>query len=294
MPLTRMYWIHALSPVHVGAGAGVGFVDLPIVRESITGWPVIPGSAIKGVLADLHGASDPQKRSAEARAAFGIAGEDHASSGSLVFSDARLVCLPLRSFYGTFAWASSTMALRRLARDLGACGVEVPGVPNTDSHALVCQGSAIAGSNNKVYLHDLDLPARTEPLALNWAQLVSEALFPDQTDPWREVFSKRFVVLPENEFNALVESGTEVVARVRLNEEQKTVAKGALWYEEYLPAESVLAGLVWCDRVFQGGNGLTPQSLMQEFCSGTRQLQIGGKATTGKGFVRCVFGGNHA
>ncbi|MGB9618952.1 MAG: type III-B CRISPR module RAMP protein Cmr4 [Armatimonadota bacterium] len=292
MALTKMYWIHALTPVHVGSGSGVGFVDLPIMREAITGWPVIPGSAVKGVLADAHGAADPQGRSDEARTAFGIAGDEHSNSGALVFSDARLVCLPLRSFYGTFAWATSAMALRRLERDLKASGSNVPGLPSDASEALVCQDSAITGGDGKVYLGDLDFSAQISDDAGRWATVIADALFPGQNNPWKTLFVKRFVILPENEFNTFAESGTEVVARVRINQAQKTVAKGALWYEEYLPAESVLAGLIWCDRVFLGSP--TPESLIQQYCSDVKELQIGGKATTGKGRVRCIFGGNHA
>lgn len=47
---TRMYWVHAITPLHVGSGRGVGFIDLPIMREKVTGWPLVPGSAVKGVM----------------------------------------------------------------------------------------------------------------------------------------------------------------------------------------------------------------------------------------------------
>ena len=30
---TRMYWLQAITPLHVGAGKGVGFIDMPIMRE---------------------------------------------------------------------------------------------------------------------------------------------------------------------------------------------------------------------------------------------------------------------
>ena len=33
---TKLYWIHALTPVHVGSGQGVGFIDMPIMREKTT------------------------------------------------------------------------------------------------------------------------------------------------------------------------------------------------------------------------------------------------------------------
>ena len=44
--------IFTRTPMHVGAGSSVGAVDQPIIRERHTGFPVIPGSAVKGVLRD--------------------------------------------------------------------------------------------------------------------------------------------------------------------------------------------------------------------------------------------------
>jgi len=41
MPNTRIYWLHALSPTHAGVGRGVGYIDLPIDRDGVTGWPRI-------------------------------------------------------------------------------------------------------------------------------------------------------------------------------------------------------------------------------------------------------------
>ena len=40
----------AETPVHPGAGRSTGFVDLPVARESITEYPVIVGSSLKGAL----------------------------------------------------------------------------------------------------------------------------------------------------------------------------------------------------------------------------------------------------
>src|SRR5688572_24809920 len=37
---TRVYWLQALTPLHVGAGRGVGYIDLPIMREKVTQWPL--------------------------------------------------------------------------------------------------------------------------------------------------------------------------------------------------------------------------------------------------------------
>jgi len=103
-------------------------------------------------------------------------------------------------------------------------------------------------------------------------------------------FQKRFVVLPDNAFDFLCETGTEVHTRVRIDDDTKTVARGALWTEESLPAETILMGLIHCDRVFGSrGEDITPQGLLDRFAKEPLTLQIGGKATVGRGQVRCVF-----
>ncbi len=63
-----------------------------------------------------------------------------------------------------------------------------------------------------------------------------------------------------------------------------------LWYEESLPAETILSGLVCCDKIFPAGVA-EPKELMNSYCNDKVPLQMGGKATTGKGMVNCVFTG---
>src|SRR5439155_24470015 len=119
------------------------------------------------------------------------------------------------------------------------------------------------------------------------ADWLAQNLFPGDA-VWGAEFRKRFTIVPGDTFNFLCETAMEVAPRVRIEEEKKTVARGALWYEEYLPAEAVLAGLVWSDRVYNGN--AKPEDLLRTYCSKPKDLQIGGKATVGKGRVRCVFG----
>jgi len=287
-----MYWLHALTPLHVGAGKGVGYIDLPIMREKITHWPLVPGSTVKGVLRDWH----EEKETANLDQAFGKGGDEHSNSGSLVFTDARISCLPVRSFYGTFAWCTSPLALQRLKRDLEMAGNKMPGEgleAVEDNECRTAGESSLVDGQSGVFLEDLDLKA-TRLLSAEgfWANLLAKAVFQDEF--WQKEFQRRFVVVSDNVFKFLCETGTEVAARVRIDDEKKTVASGALWYEESLPAETILGGLVWCDRVF-GGNGTKPSEmeLLNSFCANAN-LQIGGKATVGHGRVRCVFsnGGN--
>lgn len=290
---TKMFWLHALTPLHVGTGQGLGFIDLPIMREKTTNWPLVPGSAIKGVIADRFEATDKaRKDNSILGAAFGRSGQDHSSAGALVFTDARLVCLPVRSLYGTFAWVTSPLSLGRVKRDLLHAGekgdLPVPRIPDERSILIPdLETSVLKGDGRTVYFEDLDFEATPNTTVQSWGDAIARSVFSDDAE-WREHFIKRFAVLSDDSFNFLCDVGTEVTARVRIDEESKTVAKGALWYEESLPAESILAGIVWCDWVPKNG-GITQTDLMDKFCSNEFLLQIGGKAATGKGRMRCIF-----
>jgi len=286
----RTYWLHALTPLHVGTGQGAGAIDLPIMRERVTDWPVVPGSAVKGVLADEHGAKKGISREQDAnlRAAFGgLEAADNA--GALVFTDARLVCLPVRSLYGTFAWVSCPLVLERMRRDLVHAGLH-PGLPaycavgREQTNVMV---DSVLHDQGKIYLEDLDLiaHAQTHDNAQQWGQNIAAWVFPNNVE-WQRLFAERFAIVADDTFSFLCETATEVNARVRISDDSKTVAKGALWYEESLPAESILGGFVWCDRA---KDLVTPLELLDLYCAGPYMLQLGGKATTGKGRVTCTF-----
>ncbi len=300
---TRMCWIHALTPLHVGVGRGIGFIDLPIMREKVTQWPLVPGSAIKGVLADHFGATEEARDKEDEkgrllRAAFGRAdpkGEkkESANSGSLVFTDARLVCLPVRSLYGTFAWVTSPLVLKRLKRDIETTikVKELPSLEDIEAEQLQIpdEDSSVIfdKESKKSYFEDLDFITKSDEKTKIWAEHLAEWIFPND-ELWQNEFKKRFAVLSDDTFNFLCEMGTEVQAHVRIAPDKKTVQSGALWYEEFLPAETILGGLVWSEQVFPK-NGATSTQLIEQYCSKDLKLQIGGKATAGKGQVQFVF-----
>jgi CRISPR-associated protein Cmr4 len=297
MSNTRIYWLHTLSPTHAGIGRGVGYIDLPIDRDGVTDWPIIRGSGFKGVWADHHRATkDAREKDPHLKAAFGIAGDDdNSNAGALIPTDAKLVCLPVRSFRGTFAWATSPLCLQMLRRTLDLAGVkDLPDAPSgladTDAHHYEMDDKKTALKEaDRIYLEDLDFAARACPTATAWATKIATWVFPNDV-AWQEQFKRRFVVLPNTAFDFLCETGTEVHTRVRIDDETKTVADKALWTEESLPAETILAGVVQCDRVFgRNGEDITPKGLLDRFAKEPLTLQIGGKATVGRGQVRCVF-----
>ena len=298
---TRMYWLHALSGVHVGAGAGVGLVDLPIIREKVTEWPYIPGTSVKGVLAAFHNADEDQRRPKTlARAAFGVADNDKEegnNSGALIFTDARLVCLPIASFFGTFAWTTSWLALRRLARDLQAAGLpQIPSVPaESGDTAAVTEDCALAEGplNRQVYLGDFDFATQVSEPVEKWAQFLAQYFFPGD-EAWIREFKRRFIILPEQQFTHFARYGCEVVPRIKISPGTRTVTGTALWLEETLPAESLLAGVVICERLFVPGTQFTVENVVSTYCKKDELMQFGGKATTGRGRVQLRFSGGKA
>jgi CRISPR-associated protein Cmr4 len=143
--------------------------------------------------------------------------------------------------------------------------------------------------SGRVFLEDLDFAGKECETATAWAKRISEWVFPDD-EAWRDRFVERFAVVPDAVFDFLTETGTEVSARVRIHDDLKTVQQGQLWNEESLPAETILVGLVCCDRVYaRQSNGVTANDLVRLFATTPLSLQIGGKATIGRGRVRCVF-----
>ena len=59
-----------------------------------------------------------------------------------------------------------------------------------------------------------------------------------------EQIRKRLAVIRGDDFSHFVRNATEVVARIGLDYETKTVRGGALFYEEYLPPETLFCAIV--------------------------------------------------
>lgn len=88
------------------------------------------------------------------------------------------------------------------------------------------------------------------------------------------------MVVSDEVFDFVAKHATEVRARIRIDDDTKIVAKGALWYEESLPAETLLTGIVWQDDAL--AKGVDFLKILEEKLP-ERELQFGGKATTGLG-----------
>lgn len=159
-----------------------------------------------------------------------------------------------------------------------------------DEALLHPPGSRVV-KEKKAWLEDLDLNSNQDELVKQWADWIASAVFQGDTT-WSEIFKQRFVLVSDTVFNFLCEAGTEVNARIRINDETKIVERGALWYEESLPAETILAGVAWCDKVY-GQAQVSQDVILNDYCREPLSCQLGGKASTGKGRVRISFKGRN-
>ncbi len=286
----KLMFIHALSPLHAGTGQGVGVIDQPIAREKATEIPFLPGSTLKGVFRDAC----PE---GERTNIFGPdTGNAELYAGAATFTDARLLLLPVRSLRGVFAWVTSPLLLRRLVRDThDVKGLTMPPekLPSQieDGKCLVSNGhnALMMTANNKqlLILEDLPLVPEPSPQVTEWATWLGNMLFPNPQDQeWQKALQERLCVVSDDALSFMLETATEIIARIRLEAEKKTVAQGALWYEEALPVETILVALMIAANTPKAESAdvlRTVKSLTE------KTLQFGGNATVGRGLCKATL-----
>jgi len=284
----KLLFVHALSPLHAGTGQGVGVIDLPIAREKATGLPYLPGSSLKGCLRDLCKEQDNCVR------VFGpdtTNADDHA--GAAQFTDQRLLLMPIRSLKGTFAWVTSPYLLHRLMRDAEDTQVKsslpaaAPQVTQEMECIVVSDDCAIKMVNDgrqQAVLEELDLQVNTQQNADDWARWLAKHIFPDDAT-WQQMLKARLCIVHDDVLAFLLQTATEITARIKLRDDTKTVQKGGLWYEESLPTETILCGLVAATPV--ESIGLNSDQILEtiEGLLG-RTIQFGGNASVGRGLCR--------
>lgn len=296
----RLLMLHALTGMHPGSGTALGVVDLPVQRERHTQWPTIPGSSLKGV---LRAATRPPTLEGDAKseweAAFGPDtknASDHA--GALSLTDARLFAFPVRSLRGIFAWVTCPEALYRLNNDLRLCGISgidgdlspLQNHSNGDPALLPADSLLLVGEQkDRLVLEEFEFVRRGDaPAIRDWAA----AQFGAADKSLAERIKSRLVVLSDDDFTHFVRHATEVVARIGLNYETKTVASSALFYEEYLPAECLFYSVALAEDSYKKDWRKSATDMLSYVDDALRRqpvLQIGGNSTIGKGLCQAHF-----
>jgi len=231
---TTIVGLHAQTSIHAGTGSSTGVIDLPIQREGHNGWPCIFGSAVKGALRtraeEKHG-----KRDAAVIYVFGEeTDKGNELAGAVAISDARLLLLPVRSLTSQFKWVTCPAALKRFKLDFDRFGTTLSfadDITVSDEEALVAEEN----NENKLFLEEYRFDAKIEELGS-----IIEALLPLMKNVSKENLAKQLVIISDDNYSHLTQHATPVNAHIAIDSETKIVKRGALWYEETLPPETLL------------------------------------------------------
>ncbi len=270
----KLLYIFTRTPLHVGAGSSVGAIDQPVQRERHTGFPIIPGSSVKGVLRDHMRALGPEV----VNDLFGKGDKDEDfTAGKISFGEARLLAFPVRSAKGSFALATSALTLQRFARD---AGIPTP-VPAAPADMTCLAGDKLVLEKKGVVL---------EEYRYNFA-----GAFPPE---WEGILTKllgdavlsgakgRFVLLSDGDLSHFAMNACQVSQHVRIVDETGTADTegGGLFNEETVPSECLFfSALTVMPR------GAEDNEVFKTL--GNEQLvQFGGGGTTGLGFCTVKLG----
>jgi len=297
--------LHAISPVHAGAGSALGAVDLPIQRERHTGWPHIQASGVKGAFRDHcervwmtqqckgTGNGDNKKQQPEelanlANRIFGMSESTESQAGAIAFSDAKLLTFPVRSNLAPFVWVVCPALLKRLSRDL-----ELVGIPQVRISAEVLDSVCVSNDQYRLVKGEINDSLILEDICLTANN--------DKNDKWDETKTElektfnslapeieRLVVIPDAHFSFLMETATEIQAQIKIKPETGTTQDGSLRYQELLPAESVLYSLVFFTEERKDDANKLQLNILANCVkeAASTYIQMGGDMTLGRGIFK--------
>ncbi len=291
---TKILTLFTRTPLHVGAGSSVGAIDQPIQRERHTGYPIVPGSSIKGVLRDAA-RQHPKLEKTQIDDAFGP--EDSTKKGStevtragnISFSEARVLAFPVRSAKGAFAYVTCPFLLNHFKRLTE--NNSLPPIPDIDDQTCLASSGVSFLDKKKVVLEEYCFEI-ADTVPGEWSECLKNLL----TDPVWQTVPQRLVILSDGDFAHFVKATTEISNHNRIDAQTGTVDDGALFNLECVPAETLfIASLhsIGRSETLAKADKESPETPIYSSDSladitglieSTPLLQFGGNSTTGRGF----------
>jgi CRISPR-associated protein Cmr4 len=295
--ITSTLYLYTETPLHAGAGSGLSSIDLPIQRERTTQYPLIQSSGVKGKLrAALEGSrNNPISKEQEmVDIVFGPSstnggGSEHA--GALLVGDARLLLFPVRSLNGVFAYTTSYDILNRFKRDIErepkAAKLDWI-IPEAVKDQVLVTTNSEVHYDNTIVLEEFSFDTRADKQVDAIANWIAQNALPNLgTDYWSNKVKRSLAILPNDVFRDFVLHATEVITRIRIDREKKTVDKGALWTEEHLPSDTLLYVPLYATKGRKKASQVTEQQVLDQVkILNNTYLQLGGDETVGRGLVR--------
>lgn len=247
---------------------------------------------------------DENKKTAKQRLDEALGGKTD-FAGAIGFTDARLLLFPVKSMKGVFAWVTCPKVLRQFERDMKLTGdknfsiIGLENLTNSDDNKchILCEMSKsdLVVGGDKIILEEYAFTASKQDLKVGekrLAEYFADTFF-EANSYWYQKAKTSIVILSDDDFKDFVNLSTEVIIRTKISNVTGTVDKenGALFTEEYLPAESVMYSLVLAHDEFSSRTDKMSADCVHDFFKRNLNVvvQVGGNATLGKGLVRTVF-----
>jgi CRISPR-associated protein Cmr4 len=279
----KAMFIYAVSPLHMGAGSAVGIIDNPIQREAHTDWPSMAGSGIKGAIRHALKGQDGWEND-RLTAIFGPEpGDRNLYAGAVSFTDAQIVCFPVRSLKRAYVYATCPTALARLKRLMNASWT----VPVVGEQEALIAASELKQGNNLVLealaftpneVHKAEVEAIAGDLS---TKALPDGFFADK-------LKQDLVILSDTDFTYFVKNSTLVEPHVCIDDKTGTAKGTGLFYTENLPPETLLVSLAMASKVRDGKTQMDAGQVISEIgkaLNNGKVWQFGGDATTGRGLV---------
>lgn len=282
-PALAFLYLFTQTPLHIGAGSSVGAIDLPIIRERHTGFPIIPGSAIKGVFRDEWVKKDTLEITDEGKKLFGVGSDSEAQSGLIQFTEAKLLAFPIRSLKGCFAWITSPLILKRYFRDLHKNDFSMPN-SLIDNKALFKKDNPISiedhSTTAKVILEEYIFEYLDDPPEILYSILTEELTHKNEI--LKEI-PKRIVIVSDGTMSFFTQTACQIAQHVKIDDKTGTAEEGALFNQENVPSETLFYSVVRRSSI--KNDSFDPfEKLTSKIKEKNHLFQFGADAGTGLGY----------
>jgi len=274
------------TPVHCGTGQDIGIVDQPIQRERHTNYPRIQGSEIKGSFRRYYKNGDVEE-------IFGPdedGNEENKYAAAVSFGDASVLFFPVKSLKGTYVWVTCKNVLDKFSRTLKMANINsitVPAVNSVgDDDDVIIYNTSISVNGN-VVLEEYIFKAQNK--TSNEFDSLVDKIVPSSQAEYKylnDSLKKKICIVSDDNFKEFTTMSTEVITRIKVDDETGVVKSGALWTEEYLPTDTILYFPVFAVKSRKPGGSISAQNALQKVKDMASYIQVGGNETVGKGYVR--------
>jgi len=236
------------TPLHMGAGTSVSYVDLPIQRERHTDFPIMQATGIKGVLREAFERQTDDKTLTEV--IFGPEkGDSFASCISI--TDAKILLFPVRSASGIFAWITCPFVLERFKKDVR---INIPEISEPGEDEIIVAKESVLKivekENEYVFLEEFvfNVNKNEEDKIKSLTNQINNIL---PNSPILKSLPQRLAIINDNVFTDFVKMAVEIRTRIKIDQATGTVGEGP-FVEEFVPSESIFYSIVSFNPPFLG------------------------------------------